>query len=698
MARVMVVDDDQANRDLVVALLGYSGHTVLQAADGGEALTLVRSEKPDLVITDLLMPVMDGYELVREIRSEEAIASTPVMFYTANYRRDEVQPIATTLGVGQLLAKPIDPANFVALVEASLQGSATAPLVAADTFQREHGRAINAKLLDTVEELALAENALRDSEARFRSLAEFSPIGIFALTSAAAVIYANPKMREICGVPTTADAPPLWRDLVHPGDRDRVVDGISNAVVYRSHYSGQFRLVRADGEQRWVQMQIAPVVDASPQASFVGIVEDISESVETQRERAQMERRLQVSERLESLGQLAAGIAHDFNNLLAIILNYAQFVQNGLADLAAAAAPRGMSSSDDGSSASAGNWSRLNEDIGAVTGAAERAAQLTRQLLMFARRDVAHPEVLDMNDVVRGAVAMLGRTIGAHVQFDHDLGDALWPVCVDRGQLEQVLVNLVVNARDAVGSGGIVQVTTANIELDDAGAARYEAPSAGRYVRMTVIDNGAGMSAETKARAFEPFFSTKPTGSGTGLGLSTVYGIVTQFGGSVRIDTELQRGTRIDVILPMHGGTVGSADARRTAAVTPDKDVAAKRTASSIVVAEDDADIRSIIGRVLSEHGYAVSVAEGGAAALAILSDTGNHVDLLLTDVVMPGTSGLELAEQVKRLRPALPVLFMSGYADGLFAQSALESDVLLLEKPFTPDALVAAVARALRQ
>jgi hypothetical protein len=677
---------------LVVSLLGYCGHTVLQAADGGEALTLVRSERPDLVITDLLMPVMDGYELVREIRSEESIAATPVMFYTANYRRDEVQPIATTLGVQQLLAKPIDPASFVQLVETSLQASTSAPPIVPDTFQREHGRAINAKLLDTVEELALAENALRDSEARFRSLTEFSPIGIFALTSALAVTYANPRMREICGVPSAADAPPLWRDLVHPDDRDRAVAGIFAAVQQRSHYSGQFRLVHRDHSQRLVQMQLAPVLDASSQASFVGTVEDISDVVEAQRERAQMERRLQVSERLESLGQLAAGIAHDFNNLLAIILNYTQFVQAGVMELTDAVSRSGAASVDPGVQTITpdNRWPQLQEDIGAIIGAAERATQLTRQLLMFARRDVAHPEVLDVNDVVRAVIAMLDRTIGEHVQFDHDLADELWPICIDRGRFEQVLVNLVVNARDAVGSGGVVEVTTENVELDAAAAARYSAPATGPYVRMTVSDDGEGMSAETKARAFEPFFSTKPTGSGTGLGLSTVYGIVTQLGGSVNIETEQGKGTRVDVIIPVHRGQAVE-DRRGPGSAEFEVE---NPIPSRIVVAEDDADIRAIIGRVLTEHGHSVMLADGGVAALEILRDPATSVDLLLTDVVMPGMSGRELAEQVRVLRPGLAVLFMSGYADGLFAQATAESGVELLEKPFTPEFLIAAVAR----
>ena len=683
MARVLVVDDDAANRNLVVALLGYGGHTVVEAADGGEALVIARTERPELLITDLLMPVLDGLELVREIRSDPATATIPVIFYTANYRRDEVDGVAATLGVGQLLAKPIDPTEFIQVVEASLAaGVATAP-IAAEAFQREHGRTVNAKLLDTVEELTLTENALRDSEARFRLLAEFSPIGIFALTATGTVSYANPKMREICGLSDGMPAPPQWRDLVHPEDRARVVEELSAAIGQRSKYAGGLRLLRSDRQQRWIQMQLTPASDASAQASFVGTVEDVTEVVAANRERAQIQRRLQAADRLESLGQLAAGIAHDFNNLLAIIINYTQFVRTGITALAASAASPAP--------APAVERAQLLEDIGAISGAAERGARLTRQLLMFARRDVAHPEVLDVNDVIRGAVALLDRTIGEHVQFVQGLAAEPWPVLIDRGQFEQVLVNLVVNARDAVGAGGMVEVATANVDLDTSAAAQYGYPGPVRCVRVTVSDDGAGMTAETKARAFEPFFSTKPTGSGTGLGLSTAYGIVTQFGGAIAIESEPQRGTRVTVMLPAHHAHSVADDSHPV----PSTDRATAGGFGRILVAEDDAAIGAIIRRVLSEHGYSVVLVTGGSAALHVLEDPAARIDLLLTDVVMPGMSGRELAERATASRPDLPVLFMSGYADGLFAQPMVDSDVELLEKPFSPQVLLTAIGRA---
>ena len=694
MARVMVVDDDAANRELVVTLLGYGGHTVLQATDGAQALGLARVEHFDLLITDLLMPVMDGLELVREIRRDPSTASIPVIFYTANYRRDEVESMATSLGVGQLLAKPIDPAEFIQVVEASLQGSTGTSSLGVEAFQREHGRTVNAKLLDTVEELALAENALRDSEARFRLLSEFSPIGIFALTGSGQVSYANPKIREICGVPDASKAPLLWRELVHPEDRQRVVNDLSKAIVQRSHYAGGMRLVRADQQARWVEMQVTPAVDAGAEASFVGTMQDITDVVEANRERAEMERRLQMTDRMESLGQLAAGIAHDFNNLLAIILNYTQFVQAGVAALAEESGAADGEPSIAATVEPPGGWPQLQEDIGAISGAAERASRLTRQLLMFARRDVAHPEVLDVNGVVRGAIALLGRTIGEHIQFDDDLADHLWPVRIDRGQLEQVLVNLVVNARDAVGEGGVVKVETDNVELDRAAAAELGSLGAGRYVRLAVTDDGAGMTEETKARAFEPFFTTKPTGSGTGLGLSTAYGIVTQCGGAFTIESEPGQGTRIAIFLPIHD----EESEPKSVDEDPTSYVDAAHGAARILVAEDDGDIRSIIRRVLSDNGYSVVLANGGAEAAQILDDPDAEIDLLLTDVVMPGMSGRELAERAGVVRPDLPVLFMSGYADGLFAQPAAEFDIELLEKPFTPEALLATVGRFARR
>jgi len=680
MANVLVVDDNAVNRDLVVTLLGYQGHRSMQAADGMRALATARAERPDLIITDLLMPLLDGYELIREIRSDKALADTPVIFYTANYLHSEVRPIAAALGVRHIVSKPIDVEQLMQTVENALADLDRAPIVASQVFDREHQRALSAKLLEKVHELEQAENALRESEARFRSLAEFSPIGILSMGTNGRVSYANPRLREICGIADTVIAGDAWDDLVHPEDRELIQNALALSLEGNVSRGDRLRLLRPDGEQRWVKVQVAPVVDQAKQTNFVATVEDITEVVEAQLQRDEMERRLRASERLESLGELAAGVAHDFNNLLAVIVSYAQFVELGLSNMAREHPdPR---------------LDQMQRDTDAIRGAADRAAELTRQLLIFARRDIVHPEVLDVNGVVSAAVALLGRTIGEHVQLEHDLADGIWPVTSDRGQLDQVLVNLVVNARDAVGDGGVVKLTTDNIVIDEPTAAMHGRLAPGHYVRLTVSDDGMGMVPETISRAFEPFFTTKPTGEGTGLGLSTVYGIVTRMGGSVSIYSERGHGTAIRVYLPACEGHMVNAGPL----LVMGSEVGPAGSGAVILVNEDDDEIRAITARILTENGYEVVTSDRGALALELISDESNALDLLLSDVIMPQMSGRELAERAAEIRPDLPVLFMSGYADGLLAPArVLEPGVELLEKPFTQATLLAAVANSLR-
>jgi two-component system cell cycle sensor histidine kinase/response regulator CckA len=678
MASVLVVDDNAVNRDLVVTLLGRRGHRVLEAADGVEALATVRAEHPDLVITDLLMPVMDGYELIHEIRVDPILSATPVIFCMANYIHEEVESIAAALGVRHILDKSAGPRELLLAVDDALANRGSAPSAHPETFRKEHLRALNTKLLGKVQELENTQDQLRRSEAQFRSLAEFAPVGIFSVGDTAKVAYANSWLREIGGLADVPVEEINWGSLTHPEDRDRWTDGARLAIAQRGSHGDRIRLVRPDGTQRWVQIQISPVVDGADHATFVGTLRDITAELEAQRERDEVTNRLRISERLDSVGQLAAGVAHDFNNLLGVIVSYTQFVSKGLEDAAVAYPDQ--------------RWAQMQEDAGAIRAAADRAAELTHRLLVFGRRDVAHPELVDVNEVVRGALKLLERTIGAHVRLKHQLDEQLKRVMSDRGQLEQVLVNLVVNARDAVGAGGSVAIRTDNIDLDEQTAVIHLGLPPGPYVRVTVTDDGAGMAPETIARAFEPFFTTKPTGQGTGLGLATVYGIVTRLNGNISIYSEPDQGTSMRVYLPAVKAASVAAAAEPTQSSGD-----ATGAGEVILVSEDDDQIRAITARILTDNGYSVIAVDRGSAALAVLDDQATRVDLLLSDVIMPQMSGRELAERAALTRPTLLVLFMSGYADGLFTPGEVTAPGIdLLEKPFTQTSLLTAVARAL--
>jgi nitrogen-specific signal transduction histidine kinase/CheY-like chemotaxis protein len=385
--------------------------------------------------------------------------------------------------------------------------------------------------------------------------------------------------------------------------------------------------------------------------------------------------RLAQAQRLESLGQLAGGVAHDFNNLLAVILNYAEFAAQ---ELSAA------SESD-----WAGRCGSARDDLGQISRAGEQAASLTRQLLAFARREVVQPQVLDLDTVITAVEGMLHRTLGEHVELVTSLAGDLHPVLADPGQLEQVLVNLAVNARDAMPGGGTLTIDTANITVDaDSIAGGSESPL-GHQVRLRVSDTGTGMPPEVVAHAFEPFFTTKSDGGGTGLGLATVYGILQQADGHIRIYSEPGGGTTFSITLP----ATTLAPTPETAEVTYER----SPSGETVLVVEDEAALREVTRRILARNGYQVITAASGPEALDIARKHQGEIHLLVTDVVMPHMLGKEVAEQILLIKPGTEVLFMSGYARPVLAsQGRLEPGVALVEKPFSEAELLAKAGQVL--
>jgi len=414
---------------------------------------------------------------------------------------------------------------------------------------------------------------------------------------------------------------------------------------------------------------------------IVAVVRDITERLEiqaererlrSQAERDRLEAQLHQSQRLESLGQLAGGVAHDFNNLLGVISNYATFVREEVAKEPALI-----------------QLQAVREDIEQVEKAAERAANLTRQLLVFARREVVQPRVLNLNNLVTGLEQLLLRTLGEHVELVTKLDQGLGPVLADRRQLEQVLVNLAVNARDAMPGGGMLRLETTCAHVDEAYATDRAHLKPGRYASLKVSDTGTGIPKDVIERVFEPFFTTKPKGEGSGLGLATAYGIITQAGGTVRIYSEPGMGTTLTMLLPI--------------TEQPDERVRPAAAESEwgggqvILVVEDEPAMREVTRRMLDRSGYRVLAAGSGAEAMDIVTGQPGHIDVLLTDVVMPKMLGKEVAERVRAAAPGTRVLFMSGYTQGLLStQGVLGPGVNLIEKPFSKPALLAKLREVL--
>ena len=499
---------------------------------------------------------------------------------------------------------------------------------------------------------------------------------IAAINSQAEQLFGYPR-EELVGQPVEILVP-VAAQAVHPRHR------AAYAANPRPRPMGaglqQLAGRRRDGSTFPAEISLS-AIDTDEGLLTIAAVRDVTERLaaraeqerlKSQAERDRLEAQLHQSQRLESLGQLAGGVAHDFNNLLGVISNYASFVSQEVAK-----EPPQI------------QWQAVRGDIEQVEKAAQRAADLTHQLLAFARRKVIQPRVLNLNDVVADLEQLLVRTLGEHVELVTHRAEDLGTVLADRGQLEQVLVNLAVNARDAMPMGGTLTLETGNNQIDAAYAADRADLEPGRYASLTVSDTGTGIPKGKIDRVFEPFFTTKPEGEGSGLGLATVYGIVTQAGGTVRIYSEPGMGTTLTVLLPVTSRGAGPAEAHQPELGGGGGEV--------VLLVEDEAALREVTRRMLHQNGYQVLVAATGHEAVDIMAGGQCHIDVLVTDVVMPKMLGKETADRVRGLQPDVRVLFMSGYTQGLLsAQSVLEPGVSLIEKPFSESALLAKLREVL--
>jgi two-component system, cell cycle sensor histidine kinase and response regulator CckA len=950
MATILIVDDLPANRELLVTLLRYQGHRLVEAANGQEGLAAVRAERPDLVITDVLMPVMDGYELIRELRLDPATRDVPVVFYTAHYAAREARALALSSGVSEVLTKPAEPEEVLKVVARVLSGGPKKGLVADVTpltpaFDREHVRlltdqlstkatnlrAANARLRGLIN-IGLDLTAERDADRRLQSVcasardlfgASYVTLGILewqgrtlqhlvtcgvdappfmatgdAVPGVLATVVAerrtsrgqnpggdparlnlpssHPEIQAflavpiastahvygwIClvsneGAPFTEDDEQLvvtlagqigrmyeleheilerkqaeaalrhegdraqryldtadiillaldldgritlvnryacaalgwtadellglrwaetcvparlrdavtkkfgevlsgdlsitentvltrsgderlieWRNTVlrddagqaagtfssgtdvterhqavealrtaeermrfaleaagvgiwdmdyttgalrwsetleaqyglqpgtfggtfqafaagmHPEDREAALRTFQTAAQSGADFSVQNRSVSPDGTVRWLSgAGRIHLGDHGQPVRGVGISQDVTE-------RRALEAQYQQAQKMEAIGRLAGGIAHDFNNLLTAILGYCELL---LVDLDPKDPRRA--------------------DVGEIHAAGTSAAGLTRQLLAFSRKEIIEPTLLDLNVVVANMQGMLGRLIGEDVRIVLNLRPELALVIADRGQLEQVVMNLALNARDAMPLGGTLTIETANVDLDEDYPKTHFAVNPGAYVALTVTDTGSGMTPQVQARLFEPFFTTKEVGRGTGLGLPTVHGIVTRSGGTVNVYSEVGRGTSFRAYFPR-------ADAGGRVADTRPPDLLPLAT-QSVLVVEDEATLRELTRRLLQRQGYTVLVAANAEEALQIC-DENVQIDVVLTDVVMPGTSGPELIRQLAARRPGVKIVYMSGYTeDAIVHHGVLNPGIAFINKPFSSDAL----------
>ena len=631
--RVLLVDDDEDDytltRDLVSQIRVPRRAELRWVSTYEAGLDALRQHTSDVCLLDYRLGARDGIELLTEARSMGC--SCPIIVLTGQGAGD-TDTLAIERGADDYLVKGH---LSVALLERSIR------------YALERARHVE---------------ALRASEQRYRRIVESTTEGVWLVDVDAKTTFVNARLAQMLGY---APEEMLTRPISEFMDDEGEAAFVESIARRRSGLSEEleFRYKRKDGSDLWARLATNPVFDAAGRYDgALAMVTDLTEQRREEAATAALEDQLRQAQKMEAVGRLAGGIAHDFNNILAVILSYGEMLR---ADLEPSAPTRG--------------------DLDEIVDAANRGATLTRQLLMFSRRQVLAPKLLDLNDLVRGMDRMLRRLIGEDVELLSLPASPLAAVVADPGSIEQMIMNLAVNARDAMPAGGKLTIETANVVLDGKYTQAHVGVTPGPYVMLAVSDDGIGMERETQARIFEPFFTTKEQSKGTGLGLSTVFGIVQQSGGSVWVYSEPGQGTTFKVYLPQAEGAVQPQG-------LPLQSVVVGGT-ETVLLVEDEKQVRSVAEQILRRYGYDVLVAEGGAEAMRICDGHPSPIHLLLTDVVMPQMSGPEVARRVAESHPETKVLCMSGYTDdSIVRHGVLDARIAFLQKPFTPEMLAGRV------
>jgi two-component system, cell cycle sensor histidine kinase and response regulator CckA len=628
---LLQVEDSESDAELIVRLLKKAGYAVnAERVEDREAMrAALASREWDVIITDHRMAQFDAPGALRVLH--ESGQDIPIIVVSGS--------IGEELAVSMMKAGAHDYVIKTNLIRLP-------PAVEREIKEARARR-----------EQKKAQQALLESEERLAMAIDATQMGTFDFDPQTGKLIWSDLNKRHFGLPPEAEVgDPVFLRGLHDDDRERVQALVDYAMKPESggKYAAEYR-VRGieDGVERRLAAWGRVYFDARGRpVRFVGVTLDITE-------RVRLEEQFRQAQKLESVGRLAGGVAHDFNNLLTVISGYAQMT---LAEIPA--------------------QHPLRAGIEEISDAADRAASLTRQLLTFSRRHQSEAKTIAVNDLLRDFHRMLDRLIGEDIELKLDLHPDAGGFRADPGGIEQIVMNLAVNAKDAMPSGGKLRIETGPFTVDEQYARDHPPLAPGRHVMLSVSDSGSGMAPEVRARIFEPFFTTKELGKGTGLGLSTVYGIVTQCGGAISVDSEPGHGTTFRMLFPATDGKT------MRAAVRPEEPAPSGK--ETILVVEDEPGVRKYIREILRSHGYTVLESSNGRAALELVGENRAQIDLLMADAVMPEMGGLELSRHFAEIRPGVPVLFVSGYSGESWPEAGAMTSYL--QKPFAPPALLSRV------
>jgi len=645
---ILIVDDTPGDLKILMTLLKESGHQVRPASDGELALRSVNARLPELIILDVGLPGLDGYQVCQRLKTIDEARDIPVLFISAS----------------------VEPIDKVRAFEAGGVDYITKPFEASEVQAR-----VQTHLKMRLMQKQLSWQSSRDREARIKSEEQFrlffenAPVYCYILSPEDRILNVNRSALQRLGYKKEELIGRHVRTIYAPETQEKMQEQLDKWHQTGDLSDVEMEIISKGGHRRTVVLNVGSIRDPQGNiASSVSVHHDITERLQAEEEKSRLEEQLRHSQKMEAVGLLAGGVAHDFNNSLCAI--------TGSADLALLDLPHA---------------DPLREQLTDIVTAANRAAKLTQQLLAFSRKQVIDLRSVDLNHLIETLSPMLSRLIGENIILRTLPQAQLASIRADPSQMEQIVLNLAINARDAMPNGGELIVETRDVSYDSAYCEKHTGVHPGTYVVLEVRDTGCGMNAEVRARIFEPFFTTKGLGQGTGLGLATVFGIVEQNGGRIEVNSEPGHGSSFTVYLPSRLNDTGP-----IAIVKPPTDSGGNET---LLVVEDEDLLRKLAVKFLKRRGYTVLAASAGAEALVLAEQHDGPIDLLLTDVVMPHMNGHELADKLQQARPDIQVLYTSGYSHNVIAHhGVLDEGLLFIPKPYTLSTVAARVREVLDQ